>query len=339
MELSREWNIPSRGGKQNKLRLVLGNLTKVQGPCDMVICSAFKHDYVPVSSSLIGALYDKGYDVGALAGDPEPGFVFPDGWISRDTGKDYKRIGCLELLDYTKDAPGSEEALDLILKKSFSTLRYMLERASYDRIPMKTLAMTIPGTGNQGIRRCFILVPLIAHCRYLLEEGIVEDISIYTMDVRTMEETIPAFDRAFGEKRLCPDVFISYSSRQQDLACEIRQCITDSGIECWMAPESIPEGSSYQEMIPDAISSVKILLLILTPDATQSRWVQKEVGSAIGANKVILPYQMMTFDLGKQFLFLLDGEQIMQHKEQAGEGNGAEPYQKLIGRIREILDT
>ena len=335
-ENRREWSLRARNGKKKTLKVCRGEMTKIQGACDMVVCSAFKHDYRPTASSLIGALNRCGYDVRELAECAGEDLRFPDGWISGETGKAYRRIACVELLDREKDDPDSEQSVSIILKKSFSTLRYMIEQASFSGIPVRTIAMTVPGAGNQQIRPCYILAPLIAHFRYLLEEDITDEITIYERNGQTASEIIQAFDRAFGEKKENPEVLISYSSRQQELAHEICGCLRDNGIGCWIAPESIPVGSSYQEMIPDAISSVKIVLLILTPEAVSSRWVQKEIGSAIGANKVILPYQMTDFELGRQFMFLLDGEQIMYHR-QAAEITGRTAYPDLIGRVRELV--
>ncbi len=73
-------------------------------------------------------------------------------------------------------SPRDEASVDLILKKTFSTLRYMLEQACYAGLPVRKLAMTIPGTGNQQIPRCFVLAPLI--CR--LKETVAGGISHFT---------------------------------------------------------------------------------------------------------------------------------------------------------------
>lgn len=48
-------------------------------------------------------------------------------------------------------------------------------------------------------------------------------------------------------------IFISYSSRDYNTAETIRKVLENNGIECWMAPESIPMGSDYAREIPDAI--------------------------------------------------------------------------------------
>ena len=49
------------------------------------------------------------------------------------------------------------------------------------------------------------------------------------------------------------DVFISYSSKDQDVTEQIRQALETNGISCWIAPRNIPLGSSYAREIPAAI--------------------------------------------------------------------------------------
>ena len=333
------WSVRSYSGKEKQIKLIRGDLTELQGPCDAVVCSAFRNDYLPTPGSLIGSLYHKGYDLKWLRRKPELYMQFQDGWISGETGLDYKRIVCIELLDLMKDDPDSEESVNIIIKKSFSTLRYMLEQASLSGIPVKTLAMTIPGTGNQGIKFCYILAPLIAHCRSLLEMDIVDEITIYDWGMNAVTEIAPALDQAFSVKQDHPDIFISYSSKQQQTAHEICNAIRKNGIQCWIAPESIPAGCDYLELIPDAISSVKLILLILTPDAVKSGWVRREITSAIGAGKDILPFQIIEFEVDKKFMFLLDGEQIMHYRAQnAADVDPEETYSELIIRIRDIVN-
>ena len=107
-----------------------------------------------------------------------------------------------------------------------------------------------------------------------------------------------------------PSIFVSYSSRNTDIALRMRNALNQCGLQCWMAPDSIPSGSSYQEAIPLALSRTSAVALLLTPEAVASRWVSKEIGVAIGKGQHILPYQPEPFDLNDTFSFLLDGEQI-----------------------------
>ena len=106
------------------------------------------------------------------------------------------------------------------------------------------------------------------------------------------------------------DVFISYCSAQREYADCLRKMLTERGVKCWMAPYSIPTGSSYQTEIPSALSNTPNVLLVLSKEAETSRWVQKEIGCAIGARHKLIPIRSYMYEISPQFNFLLDGEQI-----------------------------
>ncbi len=56
------------------------------------------------------------------------------------------------------------------------------------------------------------------------------------------------------------DVFISYSSRNQDVANAICHVLEEADIRCWMAPRDIPVGSKYASVIKGAIVSSKVFV-------------------------------------------------------------------------------
>ena len=102
-----------------------------------------------------------------------------------------------------------------------------------------------------------------------------------------------------------------------------------------MAPESIPTGSSYQAEIPAALNQIPVVLLILSPEAERSRWVQKEIGCTIGARHTLIPFKQEPYTHTEQFNFLLDGEQIFEaYKYPAPEG-----YEKLIQLLQQKLNV
>ena len=86
------------------------------------------------------------------------------------------------------------------------------------------------------------------------------------------------------------DVFISYSSKEYDTANIVRTVLKNNGIDTWMAPESIPGGSNYMEVIPDAIANSKVFVLILSDSSQKSKWVPKEVEQALNNNLIIIPF-------------------------------------------------
>lgn len=335
------WDIPTEQGETKTLELIHGNLCDMQPESDVVVCSAFKNDYLPTPRSLIGALAEKkGIDVMALAEEPELDFRPTGCWLSRDTGADYRRIACVELISWRDKARHEDQATNTIIQKSFSTLRFLLEQAAFSGIPVKTVALPLLGTGEQGIDLTFISSPLLSQCRSILQTNPgVERLLIYERDGEKARAMAELMTKLLSRPLEAPRVFISYSSKQEAIAQAIHDAIEQQHIACWMAPNSIPAGSSYQSMIPIALQQVDVVLLILTPDAEKSRWVQKEIGSAIGAGKKLLPYQLERGDLSQEFRFLLDGEQILYCETPLAViiPDKADPFPQLIPEIKRLL--
>lgn len=338
-----QWNIPTDEGAVKTLELIHGDLCELQASSDVVVCSAFQRNYRPTRSSLIGALlHQKGIDVEALSHDPELDFRNVGCWLSRNTGADYRRVACVELIKESDFLEDSEQSVNTIIRKAFSTLRFILEVAELSGIPVETITTPILGAGNQNIDIGFIAAPLVTQFRSILNtNGGVRKITVYERSWERAEALANVINSSLTESKQPPRVFISYSSKQQAIAKEILEEVERNHIACWMAPGSIPEGSSYQTMIPIALQQVEVILLLLTPDAEKSRWVQKEIGSAIGADKKILPYQLVDYPLSDSFRFLLDGEQIMYHNTPVmaiiPDVAQREGYARLIFRLKELL--
>ncbi len=309
--LLRTWEFYPEGQETKRLTFLQGDLCLEQAACDIAVCSAFRGDYLKIPGSLIDDLYrERGIDVEALSRDPELDLRTMGCWLSRETGREYRRIACVELIDYADHEEQLKQA-EIILQKGFSTLRYLIEQASIAALPVETIAMPLLGSGHQMIEPAYILGPMLTQCRRLLEECSVKHVLIYERDPAKAEQLLPSIERALRPASRPPEVFVSYSTKQAEEANRLAEFLVRRGISCWMAPLSIPAGSSYLDEIPAAISGMKTMLLLLTEDAENSRWVQKEVSSAIGANKTVLPYMPRPYTLGTKFSFLLDGEQIL----------------------------
>lgn len=330
-----EWEISSHSGENKKLLLVHGDLCKIRAEYDVVVCSAFKQDYIPTKSSFIGALNNmKGISVANLSCSPELDFRSQGCWLSEETGTDFHRIACVELLNYYEKY-SDENSINIILKKSFSTLRFILEQAEFCGIPVTSVALPILGTGNQNIEISFVLGTLISQCQLILQSNNnVSKIVIFERDASKAQFAAQALNAALSKHNSSPEVFLSYSSKQAKLAKRIYNLLEQNHIPCWMAPDSIPAGASYLEEIPVAISQTKVFLLLLTPEVEQSKWVQKEIGTAIGANKIVIPYQPKAYTISESFRFLLDGEQIILNAFRQPDN----AFPQLIERIKNILN-
>ena len=128
------------------------------------------------------------------------------------------------------------------------------------------------------------------------------------------------------------DVFISYKAEELDEATWVKSVLETNGISCWMAPASIPGGSSYASAIPRAIREAKAMVLILSDRAQRSPWISKEVDIAIGEGKIVLPFMLENCALKDDFNFYLTNVQRYTAYE-----NKAAAMEKMVRELKALL--
>lgn len=71
--------------------------------------------------------------------------------------------------------------------------------------------------------------------------------------------------------------FISYSSKDEEfvsrLAMDLR---TREGIDVWFDQWEINPGDTIPEKLEEGLSEAEVLVLVLSPDSVNSRWVEYE---------------------------------------------------------------
>ena len=127
-------------------------------------------------------------------------------------------------------------------------------------------------------------------------------------------------------------VFISYSTRDNTVAQQVRQVLEKNGIRCWMAPESIPAGSDYGQEIPKAIDGCAVFLLLLSDASQKSNWVPKELGLAIGKGRKVIPFQIDDAEITDAFNFYLTNSQRI-----SAYNRMTEAYAELIRQLIKAL--
>jgi hypothetical protein len=76
-------------------------------------------------------------------------------------------------------------------------------------------------------------------------------------------------------------IFISYSSKNTDIAERLYGDLQSNGVRCWFAPEDIKIGDKFRQRIDDAIHIHDKLLVILSAESVASNWVTSEVEAAL----------------------------------------------------------
>ena len=127
-------------------------------------------------------------------------------------------------------------------------------------------------------------------------------------------------------------VFISYKVEEFDQALEVKEHLEANRIPCWMAPMSIPGGSSYAQEIPQAIRGCGVFVLILSEVCQQSKWVPRELDQAINCSKTIMPYILENCQLRSDFSFYLSNVQRYDAFR-----NPEKVLARMTGDIQELL--
>lgn len=105
--------------------------------------------------------------------------------------------------------------------------------------------------------------------------------------------------------------FISYSSKNRSSADEMTALLRKHHIDVWIAPDDIPPGSKYAQVIGRAIKECACMVLLFTNAAQNSSWVPKEVERAINYKKMIIPVQLEDVQLNEEFEFYISTDQII----------------------------
>ncbi len=86
------------------------------------------------------------------------------------------------------------------------------------------------------------------------------------------------------------DVFMSYSSKDKEVADAVCHFLEQQGIKCWIAPRDVSTGS-YASSIVEAIENSKLMVLIFTNNANFSKHVKRELELSVKNDVTIQPFR------------------------------------------------
>jgi hypothetical protein len=87
-------------------------------------------------------------------------------------------------------------------------------------------------------------------------------------------------------------VFISHSSNDKDLVRRIADVLKESGMDVWDDTREILPGDNWAEKIAKALEESQAMVVLLTPDTLNSKWMSWDIQYALGQmayNKRIIP--------------------------------------------------
>jgi hypothetical protein len=85
------------------------------------------------------------------------------------------------------------------------------------------------------------------------------------------------------------DIFISYSRRDQEFVTRLASDLDAQVAGVWFDQSTIQIGENWHEEIMEGIRDCKAFILVLSPDAIESRYVREELNKALELGKPIFP--------------------------------------------------
>lgn len=83
------------------------------------------------------------------------------------------------------------------------------------------------------------------------------------------------------------DVFLSYAASDRPRVAVLAAALGDIGWDVWW-DRSIPPGKSFDEIIEDALSGTRCVVVVWTEDSVKSRWVKTEAAEGL-SREILVP--------------------------------------------------
>ncbi len=275
-----------------EIAVFCADITTFDLPVDILTTSAFVGSYAPTPRTIFYALNTLGIKVHRLAGDPEFDLRTPCHiWLSKEIPANktsIRRIGCVELIGHHLTHMDAYEAEQTMIN-SIQSYFQMLDIASLYGVQMETVALPLLGGGNQNISGDMLLVPLINECIHFLQRNHSVK-RIYFIDRNPAKAALIANSlrnslRFSGKSNVSEAkflknelAFISYSSKDKNIADNLCAKLEQNGIKVWYAPRDVK--GPYASSIVSAIDKATCFIVILSQNSLSSEHVLNEIDLA-----------------------------------------------------------
>ena len=277
-------------GETKEIAVFCDDVTKFGEKIDVLTTSAYVNSYAPTPGTVFRALDGCGISVHSLAENPAIDLRNPCHiWLSEKTGKEsIQRIGCVELLGrYMLQM--SNDAAEQTMISAIRSYFYMLDIAACYGADVTTVALPLLGGGSQQITGDLLLVPLVNECISFLKRNFSSR-NIYFIE-KNPEKALQIAKCLQNSLRFSePDsqaqqtemqrqvAFISYSSKDKNIADNLCAKLEQNGIKVWYAPRDVQ--GPYAAAIANAIDKAKYFVVILSQNSIGSEHVLNEVDLA-----------------------------------------------------------
>ncbi len=87
-------------------------------------------------------------------------------------------------------------------------------------------------------------------------------------------------------------IFISYSSKDQDIAETICRALESRALTCWISCRDVHPGENFQEAIVQALRTARVMVLVFTSNANNSDEIKKELVLAGRHRVTVVPVRV-----------------------------------------------
>jgi hypothetical protein len=91
-------------------------------------------------------------------------------------------------------------------------------------------------------------------------------------------------------------VFVCHASPDAGMAQRAVEVLEAAGVACWIAPRDIEAGENYTQAILDALDEAPAVVLIFSSATNDSPHVTRELETAVGSGKRIIPVRLEDVD-------------------------------------------
>jgi hypothetical protein len=126
------------------------------------------------------------------------------------------------------------------------------------------------------------------------------------------------------------DVFISYCHRDGARMRRLREDLRSHGLRVWTDENLQPGTPSWKTAVESAVRGGRVLVVIMTPDAKRSSWVESEINTALTHDVPIFPI-LCKGDTKNAVPFALNGYQFVDMRK---EGQYRESMLRLVKAIK-----
>lgn len=90
---------------------------------------------------------------------------------------------------------------------------------------------------------------------------------------------------------ITPRIFISYSRTDSAFVDRLEANLQSSGFRTWVDRRKLEGGQDWVDQLQEAIDQCQVILVVLSPEAVQSKYVRMEYRYALSQNKLVIPLE------------------------------------------------